>query len=200
MYRFNKKEKGIYTLNVIVTESFDETIEFKINDGAWGGKIDWGFDSDFNIVEYGQNGIIRGLSFGQSISFELNTITRKLSFTISGWTIDQPEPNTYDYYFAFAGNGWSDSKGLSDYKFTKDSDNTFTFTYISIKDYNTVEEPCLKFKVMCSNDVLYGTDDLQTSLNASVFAQTFKVYNLLKGQKVVVTLDTAHMTVSWNVL
>lgn len=194
-YLFTKKSKGIYVLDVIATKSFNETISFKVNDGNWGGKIDWGFDDNYNIVEYGPNGTLSGVELGFTINFEINIATRKLTCSMGGWTVDEPPTyDSYDYYFAYEENGYRNANGVAKYKFSKNEDHLFTYVFQASQNYEL-----LKFKVMCSNGTLFGTNDNQESLINSEFAQTFKVYNLSAGQKVMISLNVQSLTLTWQV-
>ncbi|MCH5180699.1 MAG: CotH kinase family protein, partial [Erysipelotrichales bacterium] len=194
-YLFSKKTNSIYTLTVIANESFSGTIEFKINDGDWDREIDWGFNADFEVVDKGPNGVIHGIELGTSITFEIDVIARKLTYSIDGWTIEPlPDFDSYEYYFAYEANGWQNAYGMNEYRFEKTGNNLFMYTFVATQNYEL-----LKFKVMCSNGVLFGTDDDQTAMIDYVFAQTFKEYNLMAGKKVVISLDTENLTLTWTV-
>lgn len=192
-YLFYKQSSTVYVLSVNVDESFGQSIEFKINDGSWEGEIDWGFDSELNIVEGGENGIISGLYLGNTLNLVINLNIMKLSYTISGWSEPLPDIG-YDYYFAFEENGWNNALGIIEYRFEKVSDDIYTYTFLATQNYNQ-----LKFKIMCSSGILYGTDDGQTILVDSINAQTFKEYAIIAGQKIVVLLNTTDQTVTWSV-
>ncbi len=195
-YHFKKANNNVYTLEIEVNQNFKDIIYFKINDGDWNGSVDWGFDNDLNIVDHGGNGSISGVFFGAKIDFELDITKMKLSYNMSGYTVDDKfEPlSSYDFYFAYEGNGWNDALGKENYKFQKlDTDpNILEYDFLLTSNYAQ-----FKFKIMCSNGILYGTNDEQKLLVNSSEAKTFKAYDVLEGQNLKVTLNLSLQEVSF---
>lgn len=192
-YKFTKSTNdNIYNLDFKIDKSYRNSIEFKINDGNFFGNVDYGFDEDFNIVEGGPNGVLSGFNDYQKICFTLDLNEMKLNYSYENegqWT----DPS-YDYYFAFEGNGWAEALNNEQYLFSKINDDIYQYEFTSLGDYNDLYP--LKFKIMCSNGILYGNNGDNSVLYDSATAQTFKVYELSVGEKLNIVLNVANAMVS----